>query len=214
MYIHTCNTGGMLTTLIREERRKVSFRVAPKMTQRGAHMLTDSRTPLKHEIAVSDTLLIRSFSAGTRARGRNNRREVTVNGCKCRDMVSALVRLIEHEMLHLLFVCENMPEACRTQTHHGPLFRAAARRIFGHKDYRHDLITPQEDAHHKGVEAGCQVKFKFKGEMLQGRVNRVTKRATILVKCDSRHPEAREFSDGKFYRKFFVPVDQCTRVAS
>ena len=90
------------------------------------------------------------------------------------------------------------------------------RRLFGHTDFRHDLITPQEVAAAGGVEAGCTVRFAMSGETLVGKVNRVTKRATVLVKCSKNHPEAREFSDGKssagFYRKFFVPVESCTVV--
>ena len=71
------------------------------------------------------------------------------------------------------------------------------RRLFGHTDFRHDLITPQEVAAAGGVEAGCTVRFVMSGETLVGKVNRVTKRATVLVKCSKNHPEAREFSDGK-----------------
>ena len=51
--------------------------------------------------------------------------------------------------------------------------------------------------------------FVMDGETLTGRVNRVTKRATVLARCDPGHPEAREFSDGGFYRKFFIPVADC-----
>ena len=90
------------------------------------------------------------------------------------------------------------------------------RRLFGHTDFRHDLITPQEVAAAGGVEAGCTVRFVMSGETLVGKVNRVTKRATVLVNCSKNHPEAREFSDGKssagYYRKFFVPVESCTVV--
>ena len=63
------------------------------------------------------------------------------------------------------------------------------RRLFGHTDFRHDLITPQEVAAAGGVEAGCTVRFVMSGETLVGKVNRVTKRATVLVKCSKNHPE-------------------------
>ena len=43
-----------------------------------------------------------------------------------------------------------------------------------------------------------------------GKVNRITKNATVLVLDETgRHPDAREFSDGRRYRKFFVPVVMC-----
>jgi hypothetical protein len=37
---------------------------------------------------------------------------------------------------------------------------------------------------------------------LTGRVNRLTKRATVLVEA----PEGESFSDGHRYRKYYVPI--------
>ena len=193
--------GGQLAPLLKGERRRVRFRVAPRMTARAGQLLTEHAKPREHELAISSTLLMQAFQRGSR--------DVVVNGCSCANRTEALLRVVEHEMIHLLFVCDGMPAHCRTQAYHGPAFCSAVKKLFGHKDYRHDLITPREVAAAGGLEAGCTVRFTMSGETLTGKVNRVTKRATVLVKCEEGHCDARQFSDGQHYRKFFVPAEDC-----
>lgn len=192
---------GQLAPLLKQERRRIRFRVAPRMTARAGQLMTEHAKPREHELAISSTLLLQTFQRGSR--------EVVVNGCRCADRTEALLRVVEHEMIHLLFLCDGMPPHCRTQAHHGPAFCSAVKKLFGHKDYRHDLVTPREVAAAGGVAAGSTVRFTMAGETLTGKVNRVTKRATVLVKCTAGHCDARQFSDGEHYRKFFVPVEDC-----
>ena len=79
---------------------------------------------------------------------------------------------------------------------------------------RHDLVTPKEQAAVlAGVEVGVMVEFEAAGERLVGKVNRVTKNATVLVPCAAQHQESRKFSDGRYYRKFFVPIRGCKVVS-
>ena len=44
--------------------------------------------------------------------------------------------------------------------------------------------------------------FVFEGQQLIGRVNRITKRAPVLVK----DPAGQQFSDGSHYRVYYVPT--------
>ncbi len=98
--------GGNLAPLLRAEQRRLSFRVAPRMTSRAGHLETQHATPRKHELAISSTLLFQTF--------RNAReRRVVVNGCSCTDRTQALLRVVEHEIIHLLFLCDGMPAAFR-----------------------------------------------------------------------------------------------------
>ena len=53
-----------------------------------------------------------------------------------------------------------------------------------------------------GIKTGSRVRFDFEGNTLEGIVNRVTKRATVLV----AHPEGERYSDGVRYVKFYIPV--------
>jgi len=49
---------------------------------------------------------------------------------------------------------------------------------------------------------GSRVTFDFEGARLAGRVNRLTKRATVLVE----DAEGERFSDGGRYRRYYVPI--------
>ena len=80
---------------------------------------------------------------------------------------------------------------------------AIANRFFGHTDHHHQLITPRERAFTEfGIRPGARVSFRFDGQHHIGVVNRITKRATVLVE-DKR---GERYSDGKRYTKFYVPV--------
>jgi hypothetical protein len=48
------------------------------------------------------------------------------------------------------------------------------------------------------------VRFRIDGRELEGIVNRVTKRATVLVRDERGTP----YSDGWRYAKYYVPVSQ------
>eukprot|EP00466_Bigelowiella_natans_P003900 jgi/Bigna1/60706/fgenesh1_kg.14_\ len=175
------------------------------MTQTAGHVMTDSRKPRYHSLAISSFLLSRSF-------GTESSRKITVNGLKCEDRLEAMLRIIEHEMVHIILFCDGIPSDGDGRNHHGPLFQMAARNIFGHTHFRHDLVTPWEEAGNAGIVGGAMVSFQIDGKTLEGRVNRVTKRVTVLVKTSSRNKRAREFSDGNCYVKYYVPVAACTPI--
>ena len=83
-----------------------------------------------------------------------------------------------------------------------PRFQDIARRHFLHRAHTHRLITRRERAAQSGIRVGSRVTFGFEGITLTGHVNRLTKRATVLV--EDREGEA--FSDDRRYRKYYVPL--------
>ncbi len=88
-------------------------------------------------------------------------------------------------------------------------FHSITLRFFGHTQNSHTLITPKERAFVKfGISPGVTVRFRFDGIEHTGVVNRVSKRATVLVE-DHR---GQRYSDGKLYRKFYVPVQMLETV--
>lgn len=221
---------GCIRHIMKQERRVVTFRVSSRMTSRAGQLSTDSRHPQQHELSISSHLLFQAFSSP-------DSRPITVNGVQCSSRLECLLRIIEHEMVHLLLFCTSV---CRAllgkkalgkrdeelaggdlcgEGFHGKTFQQAARRICGHSAWQHDLITTHEIAYiEHGICVGANVKFTVPGEgELQGKVNRVQKRVTVLVKeKDSSRPhvDAREFSDGNYYRKYYVPIDKCQVVAA
>lgn len=76
------------------------------------------------------TILTKKFSA---VRGRTN-----VAGHMCNDQLECLMRVLEHEMCHLIiFVfCTDIYIADQ----HGPLFINTISELFGHRDHRHYIF--------------------------------------------------------------------------
>jgi hypothetical protein len=82
-------------------------------------------------------------------------------------------------------------------------FHSLASSLFGHREYTHRLITPHERALKRfGIRRGDRVSFQAQGARLFGIVNRITKRATVLVE-DER---GARYTDGKRYARFYVPL--------
>lgn len=173
---------------------QLNFRLSKRMTKAAGK--TFRYTPRKpgclpwYEIAVSTTLLFQAFREGDRP--------ITVTGLPCRDRLQALQRLFEHEMLHLVEMLVWEQSSCSA-----PRFQTIALNLFGHTAHTHALITHQERAWtERGIRPGSRVRFRFEGVEHVGVVNRITKRATVLVE----HPRGQLYSDGKRYQKFYVPL--------
>jgi hypothetical protein len=143
-----------------------------------------------YEITISTTLLYNTF--------QDVARTVTVGGLVCRDRLESLQRIFEHELLHLAEFLGWGRSNCRADN-----FHALSRRIFAHEGAFHDLITPHEQARAAfNIHVGDRVSFELEGRCYVGRVNRITRRATVLVE----NPEGRPYSDGKRYITCYVPL--------
>ncbi len=144
----------------------------------------------QYEIAISATLLYSSF--------HNVERTVTVGGRVCSDRLEALQRIFEHELLHLAEFLGWGDSNCRADN-----FAALSRRIFAHEAAYHDLITPREQAGVAfDIHVGDIVRFEIEGQSHVGRVNRITRRATVLVE----NANGPLYSDGRRYLRFYVPL--------
>ena len=142
------------------------------------------------EIAIATSPLFDTFKVDSAAK---------VGGVICHNRLQALQRIMEHEMLHLAELLLFSDSNCN-----GNQFKNYARRHFGHTESNHRLLTPRDVARKKlGISLGDTVIFKLGGRPLKGVVNRITKRATVLVV----DPKGTKYSDGKRYSKFYVPLN-------
>ena len=171
--------------------RKLSFRLAPRMTRAGGKTarLVTRRGVVSFEISVAISMLFDGFT--------ERDRQVTVCGIACSNRLEALQRIFEHEIVHLVELLCWQKSNCSA-----PRFQDIARRFFLHRAHTHKLITRRERAAQSGIGVGSRVTFLFEGKPLAGRVNRLTKRATVLVE----DAEGERFSDGRRYRKYYVPI--------
>ncbi|MDG1897260.1 MAG: hypothetical protein P8J37_20380 [Fuerstiella sp.] len=172
----------------------VSFRLSKRMTRAGGKTTrwTDPRRrrPARYEIAVATTLLYHSFQEPEGL--------VTVTGFQCENRLEALMRVMEHELVHLVELLIWSDSSCAVRR-----FQDIARRLFGHTHHQHELLTPSDTAVKEyGIRPGSRVRFDSQGRSREGIVNRITKRATVLV----IDPQGQPYSDGHKYTKFYIPL--------
>jgi hypothetical protein len=173
------------------EDRKLSFRLSSRMIKAGGKT-SRFRTRNGQEsfqIAVAISMLFDGFGAKDRG--------ITVCGLECENRLQALQRIFEHELVHLAeLLCWRSSDCTAAR------FQGIAGRLFLHRAHTHDLITRRERAAESGVQVGSLVSFSFQNDRLMGRVNRITKRATVLVK----DPDGTKYSDGLRYKAYYVPI--------
>jgi hypothetical protein len=170
---------------------------AGKTTRKVVHVgTTAART--EYEICVSTSLLFQTFL--------DVDRPVTASGIPCRDRLEALQRVFEHELVHLSELLVWSESLCAA-----PRFQSIASRLFGHREHTHQLITQRERAWAKlGLKIGDPVQFRMGDRTYRGLLNRITRRATVLVE-DAR---GTRYTDGKRYVKFYVPLALLARPAA
>jgi hypothetical protein len=169
------------------------FGLSNRMTSSGGKTAryTDRRTGEKwFEISASTAILFECFD--------EDHRPIVASGIVCRDRLDALQRVMEHELIHLIELLLWEKSSCSQSR-----FHSISLRFFGHTENRHRLITPREKSIVKfGIRPGMKVRFRFDGIEHTGMVNRINKRATVLV--EDRH--GMRYSDGKHYSKFYIPI--------
>lgn len=181
---------GLLRRAVGQQR--LEFRLSRRMTRAGGKTSRFRNRDGEHsfEIAVAASMLFEGFGAGDR--------EASVAGVPCGDRLEALQRILEHELIHLTeFLCWNQSNCAAAR------FQDIAARLFLHRSHTHELVTRREKAAESGIVPGSRVSFAFEGRRLTGRVNRITKRATVLVE----DPDGVPYSDGRRYHKYYVPVE-------
>jgi hypothetical protein len=173
------------------EGTRIQFRLAPRLTRAGGKTtrFTKPTGEVSYEIAIASSMLFDGF-------GKMDRR-ISVCGLECQNRLEGLQRVFEHELVHLV------EQLCwQTSNCAAARFQGIARRLFLHQAHTHELITRRERAADSGIGLGSFVTFEFEGKRLMGRVNRITKRATILVE----DAEGQKYSDGLRYKTYYVPI--------
>ena len=194
--------GGAIGRRLEETGHPLVFSLSRRMTKTGGKtkfLKRRSDGAIKpgapFEIIISVVLLYQTFS--------DVERIVRVNGIECADRLEALQRVFEHELVHLTELLVWGDSKCSA-----PRFGGIAHRFFGHTEVTHDMVTQAERAATSyEVAVGDTVSFEHEGRRYTGKVNRITKRATVLVEDERGAP----YSDGKRYLKFYVPISILTK---
>lgn len=171
----------------------LSFRLSARMTRAagktsyrpGAHGST------RYEIAISTEMLFHGFD--------EDEAPIDVVGRPCANRLEALQRVFEHELVHLVEFLGTGTSNCKA-----PPFQELAHRLFRHRHHTHTLVTRRTRAARQGIQIGSLVSFTYRGRYREGRIGRITKRATVFVE----DPEGRWHADGRSYTKYYVPLDE------
>jgi hypothetical protein len=147
---------------------------------------------------LSAPLLFQTFS--------DLQRPIRVTGLLCANRLQAMQRILEHELIHLTEMLVWNHSCCSASR-----FQGIANRLFGHTEHKHDLVTQKERADQKfNVRVGTRVAFRHEGRVRVGTVNRITRRATVLVV----DPAGQLYNDGVRYCKFYVPLSHLAPASS
>lgn len=175
---------------------RLAFRLSSTMTSAGGKTIhkrvaLGNGTLASHfEIAIANRMLFMNF--------REPHRQVTVCGLVCNNRLEALQRIMEHEILHLAEMLCWGKSNCAAQR-----FKTLSANIFGHASSKHELITPRESAAlEHAAKIGARVEFDFRGSRLIGLVNRIHRRAVVLVESS----DGVRYRDGKTYQKYYIPL--------
>lgn len=191
---------GGLDRLVRQRANNaLTFRLARQARRAGGSTIRATRphprlgpaVPVhSYQITLSSSLLFMSFNDASRP--------IVVCGHPCTTRLDATLRIFEHELIHLNELLFTGRSSCKRTP-----FHEAARRVFAHTGWTHGLVLPEERALlDHGVRPGDRVRFSYQGVRLVGRINRIHRRATVLVE----HPDGELFSDGRRYARFYVPL--------
>lgn len=180
----------------------MDFSISSRMTKVAGKLVTHypdgtASGKRRFELVLSSTLLFQTFE--------EQGQKVEVTGRTCTNRLEAMQRVVEHEFVHLIEMLIWNSGNCNEAR-----FQSIAKRYFLHTDYRHSLITQRERAAMRfNLRLGDQVRFKHDGKILEGRVNRITRRATVLV--PSHRGEL--FCDGRRYQRFYVPLEKLQKAS-
>ena len=173
----------------------IQFRWSNRMTSNGGKTVRTVHNrfgveKVSYEIVLSAPLLFQTFS--------DLQRPIRVTGMLCTNRLQAMQRIMEHELIHLVEMLVWDHSCCAASR-----FQGIAERLFGHTEHKHDLVTQRERADQKfNIRVGTKVTFQYEGQWRHGTVNRITRRATVLV----ADPSGQLYNDGQRYRKYYVPL--------
>ncbi len=169
---------------------KIFFKLSMNLTKTGGKV-TSRKNSDYYIITLSAFLLYKTF--------KREKRDILVNGIVCKDRLEAAMRILEHEIVHLIELITYKQSSCKQAR-----FREMAHRLFLHTETTHQLVTQKEaacrDFH---LHIGDMVEFEFEGENCRGVMSGIRKRATVMVgdkKGDYKDDK------GNKYKKYYVPL--------
>ncbi len=174
----------------------ISLDVSRRMT-RAAGLTRHHKHTNEFDLVFSVPLLLHTFN-------ENKGKAFEVNGLACNNPMQALMRVMEHELVHILeFVLKGNSSCSKSD------FRVIAYRLFAHTQTRHAISNDIVEIKKSDFKIGQKVNFEFEGKSYTGIINRITKRATVLIESSKG---GFLMENGKRYLKYYVPLQLLKKV--
>ncbi|MFU0824972.1 SprT-like domain-containing protein [Clostridium sp.] len=180
----------------------ITFSLSKRMSRSAGKTIIPKTNPIleeekqRYEIRIGVNFLFQYYELD---------REKIVAGVKTEDSLHALLMVFEHEIIHLIEFYVFGNSSCKNKR-----FKTIAKNIFNHKDVYHSLPTNGEIACESlGIKIGDKVSFLHEEEIKNGIVNRINKRAAIMV-LDNKG----NYIDGQGnrYSKYYVPLNKIRKI--
>lgn len=127
-------------------------------------------------------------------------RKKYVGGIEAQSVLDSLMLVLEHELCHVIefIVCHK--SSCSKKP-----FKDLIYNLFGQTESIHKLVTSNEvNAYEYGLKPGDNVKFQYNNKTINGFIQKINKRATIMSP-DKQGNYADKL--GRRYKKFYVPLE-------
>ena len=128
-----------------------------------------------------------------------------VGGIEADSILDSLMLVFEHELCHVIefLVCKK--SSCKKKPFKDLIFN-----LFGQTETSHKLVSANEvNAQEYGLKPGDKVNFQYNGKSINGFIQKINKRATVM--CPDKHGN---YIDklGKKYKKFYATLDCLEKV--
>ncbi len=173
---------------------QVHFSMSKRMTKTAGKVIYNRRDTIC-EIRIATYLLFRlDFSDPDQF--------YVVNGIKCYTRLDCLMRVFEHEIVHVFEYI-----ACGNSNCSQPRFKDMVYKLFRHTETKHEMTTSKREPVPEGTfKPGDRVRFLYRGTVVEGTIRGIRKRATVLGE------PVQDKSGRKLMPKYYVPLSRLIKI--
>lgn len=127
-------------------------------------------------------------------------RDKYVGGIKVTNKLDSLMLVFEHELCHVIEFLIYKKSNCSKET-----FKNLIYNLFGQSESTHKLVSRSEANYHEyGLLIGDKVTFEYSGQILNGIITKINKRAIVM---SPSHYGKYVDKSGQHYTKYYIPLN-------
>ncbi len=128
-----------------------------------------------------------------------------VGGIEVFSKLDSMMLVFEHELCHVIEFIIFKKSSCKKKP-----FKELIYNLFGQTESTHKLVSANEiNVREFGLRLGDKVKFQYNDKCINGFIQRINKRATVMS-LDKQGSYIDKL--GKTYKKFYVPLESLIKI--